>query len=591
MLGGAITITSTFNQRLQPLEIQATTSGAPGTPCAAPGQTGNLLDLTYNFNYGSGDNGNAASITNNIDGTRSQTFQYDALNRLQTAQTSGTYSSSSAHCWGEQYTYDAWANLLSIGVSNTSLYNGCTQEGFSQSVSANNQISGFSYDAAGNLIGPTGASYTYDAENHLVSAAGVNYTYDGDGERIEKSNGEMYWYTSGGEVLDETDLSGNLTSEYVFFAGARIARRDGSGNVFYYLTDHLGTSREIVQAGQTTACYDADFYPFGGERAYTNTCPQNYKFTGKERDPESGLDDFEARFYGSSVGRFTSPDDSFVGWQLNDPQSLNLYAYVQDNPVNDVDPTGHCLAMANSENGHQGFGAFSSATCSTSDIGDFMDVADFEVTDMGFGNVFTESASAMVARTGIVAQAQAQGDDPPQPIVVPPQPTVVVHGNCDTDPSCDTRLAPPPYSNRAYGLPQSIAANHPVETIGPETDWFRSKQASCVGQGVEAAGKDLIMYDEANAVVDAAATGSVTPLKQLFSGGTAATAVGQGAKYVATHRAAQKAIKAAARSAGYKVSANAAGKFARGLGKFAGLAGLGFTAYAGYEGYKGCMSN
>ena len=42
-------------------------------------------------------------------------------------------------------------------------------------------------------------------------------------------------------------------------------------------------------------CYDADFYPFGGERAYTNSCPQNYKFTGEERDAESGNDEFGAR--------------------------------------------------------------------------------------------------------------------------------------------------------------------------------------------------------------------------------------------------------------------------------------------------------
>ncbi len=237
------------------------------------------------------------------------------------------------------------------------MYNGCTQEGFSQSVTAYNQVSGFCYDGAGNLLAegscPGGPPYTYnyDAENHLTSTAGVAYTYDGDGERVEKSNGEIYWYTSGGEVLDETDLSGNLTSEYIFFGGARIARRDASGNVFYYLADHLGSSRVMAEipSGQTTAtlCYDADFYPFGGERAYTNSCQQNYKFTGKERDPESGLDNFEARYYGSSIGRFTSPDDPFVGWQLNDPQSLNLYAYVQDNPINDVDPTGQDCTIVN----------------------------------------------------------------------------------------------------------------------------------------------------------------------------------------------------------------------------------------------------
>ena len=147
-----------------------------------------------------------------------------------------------------------------------------------------------------------------------------------------------------------------------YFGGARIARRDASGNVFYYLADHLGSSRVMAEipSGQTTAtlCYDADFYPFGGERAYTNSCQQNYKFTGKERDPESGLDDFEARFYGSSIGRFTSPDDPFVGWNLADPQSLNLYAYVQDNPINDVDPTGHC---------HIGNGEYTPCTFDTID--------------------------------------------------------------------------------------------------------------------------------------------------------------------------------------------------------------------------------
>jgi RHS repeat-associated protein len=220
-------------------------------------------------------------------------------------------------------------------------------------VTSSNQVSGFCYDASGNLLGegscPSSAPYTYNynAENQLTSTAGVTYTYDGDGDRVEKSSGEIYWYTSDGEVLDETDLSGNPTSEYVFFAGARIARRDASGNVFYYLADHLDSSRVIAEipSGQSTAtlCYDADFYPFGGERAYTNTCSQNYKFTGKERDPESGLDNFEARYYGSSVGRFMSPDDPFVGWNLADPQSLNLYSYVQDNPINDVDPTGHLM--------------------------------------------------------------------------------------------------------------------------------------------------------------------------------------------------------------------------------------------------------
>src|SRR6266567_8069647 len=97
-----------------------------------------------------------------------------------------------------------------------------------------------------------------------------------------KSSGKLYWYGATGDILDESDASGNITDEFVFFGGKRIARRNiSSGNIYYYLADHLGTARMIVQAGQTSACYDADFDPFGGEHIVANSCPQNYKFTGK----------------------------------------------------------------------------------------------------------------------------------------------------------------------------------------------------------------------------------------------------------------------------------------------------------------------
>ena len=69
-----------------------------------------------------------------------------------------------------------------------------------------------------------------------------------------------------------------------------------------------------MQAGQTSPCYDWDFYPYGREvphgsemPPFVNTCPQNYKFTGKERD-ETGLDNFGARYNSSQYGRFMSPD-------------------------------------------------------------------------------------------------------------------------------------------------------------------------------------------------------------------------------------------------------------------------------------------
>jgi RHS repeat-associated protein len=69
--------------------------------------------------------------------------------------------------------------------------------------------------------------------------------------------------------------------------------------------------------------------------------------TGKERDSESGNDYFEARYYSSAMGRFLSPDwaaqeEPVPYANLDDPQSLNLYSYVENNPLDRTDPTGHC---------------------------------------------------------------------------------------------------------------------------------------------------------------------------------------------------------------------------------------------------------
>lgn len=124
-----------------------------------------------------------------------------------------------------------------------------------------------------------------------------------------------------------------------------------SGAVFYYFADQLGTARVNVQDGTTpTLCYDADFYPYGGERntpdpPYTDSCTQNYKFTGKERDA-SGNDYFGARYYASAIGRFLSPDwsakvEPIPYAKLGNPQTLNLYSYVENNPLSGADPDGH----------------------------------------------------------------------------------------------------------------------------------------------------------------------------------------------------------------------------------------------------------
>jgi RHS repeat-associated protein len=104
--------------------------------------------------------------------------------------------------------------------------------------------------------------------------------------------------------------------------------------------DQVGSSRTIT-FDNVTVCYDADFEMFGHERTpYVNTCAQSYRFEGMERDPEDGLDHTLFQQYASNLGRWLSPD-SLAGSVAN-PQSLNRYAYVLDNPKNLVDSSGLC---------------------------------------------------------------------------------------------------------------------------------------------------------------------------------------------------------------------------------------------------------
>jgi RHS repeat-associated protein len=119
----------------------------------------------------------------------------------------------------------------------------------------------------------------------------------------------------------------------------------------FYLNDHLGTTQIELSAGGWPIWQGA-FTPFGQEiigGSTTNYIGQQpadgtsmrYKFTGKERDAESGLDNFGARMYANVTGRWLSPDPSGLYYaDPTNPQSLNLYSYVRNNPLIGTDPTG-----------------------------------------------------------------------------------------------------------------------------------------------------------------------------------------------------------------------------------------------------------
>jgi len=346
-----ITVSNSYNNRLQPVVLSASTTAAT------------IMSLSYDFHSAAhADNGNVFQIVNNRDGNRTRNFTYDTLNRIQTAYTNGSN-------WGESFGsqvapggvpttsgIDAWGNLW----QRSAITGKTNYESLNCPANGKNQLTTCSVvpDAAGNVKSYGTASYTYDAENRLIATAGTtSYLYDGDGKRVEKctqgttpgkcatnATGTLYWTGSGSDPLVETDLAGNVVSTYIFVGDRRVARRDVSGtsfNVYYYFSDHLGTHALITDAnGTMPPLKEADYYPYGGEIQISGSDTNHYKFTGKERDSESQLDNFVARYLGSSLGRFLSADPGNAGSDPSNPQSWNAYAYVSNNPLNYTDPDG-----------------------------------------------------------------------------------------------------------------------------------------------------------------------------------------------------------------------------------------------------------
>jgi RHS repeat-associated protein len=315
-----------YNNRLQITAISASSSA------------GTALNLAYGYTSTghTNNNGELLSITNNADNGRTQSFTYDDLSRIVTASSQAT---SGSDCWGQSFTIDNVANLTNITTTQ------CSGTSLSAAVNGNNQFTtGYTYDAAGNLTNDGLYTYTYNAENEMTTANGVTYTYDGNRMRVKKSSGTLYWRSARGNTIAETNSSGTNVNEYVFFAGRRVVQRDSSGNLYYYQADLGKSTKSITKvpaSGSASICYDADFTPYGTEMAHTSTCTPNYKFTGYELDSETGLNYAFNRHYNPRMGRFMSADPlGIASASFSNPQSLNRYAYVLNNPLNFIDPRG-----------------------------------------------------------------------------------------------------------------------------------------------------------------------------------------------------------------------------------------------------------
>jgi RHS repeat-associated protein len=304
------------------------------------------------YQYSSGlwrDNGNLGSITDSLLGT--QTFAYaDHLNRVTSAVFNGAKGNFTLN-----WTYDAFGNRYQQAVTGTSSLTFVQQSPVAYSAT-NNRIDGDSYDAAGN-DGTAGG--WFDAADRIYFVGSLCYAYDAGGRRVAKGTPNwdecegttQYILGAGGEQL--TELSSAQNGQFpvwkhtnVYGGGKMLATYDANGTHFH-LTDWLGTMRAQVNANGVVeeTCINM---PFGDDQNCSGSGVEatEHHFTGKERDMETGLDYFGARYFSSNAGRWVSPDWSATVApipyaKLDDPQTLNLYAYVANNPLATIDADGH----------------------------------------------------------------------------------------------------------------------------------------------------------------------------------------------------------------------------------------------------------
>jgi RHS repeat-associated protein len=123
------------------------------------------------------------------------------------------------------------------------------------------------------------------------------------------------------------------TREYIYAGNVTLAKIE-SGATTYYHRDHL--SNRLVTNSSGAALEQLGTFPFG--ESWYNASNDKLLFTSYERDPESGNDYAITRTYVNRLGRFASPDP--LGGSIEDPQSLDHYSYVRNDPVNSTDPSG-----------------------------------------------------------------------------------------------------------------------------------------------------------------------------------------------------------------------------------------------------------